>query len=173
MMEEDEYMRALCESRDKMFRTANRVLFDRADAEDAVQDAMVKALAARRTFDPSRGVQLSTYLCTIAKNEALQRLREGMPVDRHADVSKMEIDDEQYAERSETLIDRMRSFVERSKIAAKYPWLPGAFFAYYMGEAGDRTLLELADELGIKRATVRTIMRRTADALAREFGGEV
>src|SRR3954462_15474368 len=56
-----------------MFRTARAILKDDAEAEEAVQDAYMKAYHALKDF---RGAaQLSTWLARIVANEALMRLR--------------------------------------------------------------------------------------------------
>ncbi len=62
----------------RLFRAARSVLRDDAEAEDAVQEAYVRAF---RGLDGFRGeAGLSTWLTRIALNEALGRLRRGRPV---------------------------------------------------------------------------------------------
>jgi RNA polymerase sigma-70 factor (ECF subfamily) len=56
-----------------LFRTARAILRDDAEAEEAVQDAYVRAF---RTLDGFRGeARLGTWLARIVSNEALARLR--------------------------------------------------------------------------------------------------
>ncbi|HEX5092795.1 MAG TPA: sigma-70 family RNA polymerase sigma factor, partial [Burkholderiales bacterium] len=56
-----------------MYRTARAILRDDAEAEDAVQEAYLRAFAALGEF---RGeAKLSTWLVRIAANEALMRRR--------------------------------------------------------------------------------------------------
>ncbi|MCD6044509.1 MAG: rpoE, partial [Burkholderiales bacterium] len=56
-----------------LFRTARAILRDDAEAEDAVQEAYLRAYRALGTF---RGEsKLSTWLVRIAANEALARRR--------------------------------------------------------------------------------------------------
>lgn len=52
------------------FRAAVLVLRDAAEAEDATQEAFVKAYRALRTFDPNRGA-FRPWLLRIAVNQAL------------------------------------------------------------------------------------------------------
>ncbi len=60
-----------------LFRTARSILASDADAEEAVQDAFLRAWRALATF---RGEsKLSTWLVRIARNEALARLRRNRP----------------------------------------------------------------------------------------------
>src|SRR5215470_6601642 len=56
-----------------LFRTARAILHDDAEAEDALQEAYIKAYGAMGSF---RGeAKVSTWLARIVANEALQRLR--------------------------------------------------------------------------------------------------
>ena len=62
-----------------LFRTARAILRDDAEAQDAVQEAWLKAYRSLRTF--RGGSKLSTWLVRIAANEALMRRRSAKPVD--------------------------------------------------------------------------------------------
>ena len=62
----------------RLFRAGRSVLRDDAEAEDALQEAYLRAF---RGLDGFRGeAGLSTWLTRIALNEALGRLRRGWPV---------------------------------------------------------------------------------------------
>jgi RNA polymerase sigma-70 factor (ECF subfamily) len=50
-------------------------LGDAGAAEDAVQETFLRAWVACRTFDPSAGSSLTTWLATIARNVAVDVLR--------------------------------------------------------------------------------------------------
>ncbi len=51
-----------------------RMLGDRAEAEDALQDVFVKLWQRAATFDSDKGSGMS-WICAIARNHALDRLR--------------------------------------------------------------------------------------------------
>jgi len=53
---------------------AQRILRDRQEAEDILQDAFVAALQLRGTYDPRRGTELS-WLLAIVRTKSLDRLR--------------------------------------------------------------------------------------------------
>src|SRR3954464_7017730 len=57
----------------RLFRAAFIILGNRAEAEDAVQSAYLRAFAAMRNFEGRSS--LSTWLTRIVINEALGRLR--------------------------------------------------------------------------------------------------
>src|SRR5690349_2362664 len=54
---------------------ARTLLGDPGAAEDAVQETFLRAWAACRTFDPSAGPTLATWLGTIGRNVAVDVLR--------------------------------------------------------------------------------------------------
>jgi RNA polymerase sigma-70 factor (ECF subfamily) len=57
----------------RLLRAAQRILGNRADAEDALQDALLGAWRSRKTFD--RRARFSTWLHRITVNAALAALR--------------------------------------------------------------------------------------------------
>jgi len=59
---------------DSLYRTARRLSRDRADAEDLVQDAYLKAFRAAGRFEP--GTNLRAWLFTILHNTARNRFRD-------------------------------------------------------------------------------------------------
>lgn len=62
---------------DKIFRLTNNITGNREDAEDAMQDAFLKAFAHLDGFHG--GSRFYTWLVRIAANEALMRLRKRRP----------------------------------------------------------------------------------------------
>jgi RNA polymerase sigma-70 factor (ECF subfamily) len=75
------------------YRCALRILGNAADAEDAVQEAL---LAAYRHIDQFRGQsQMTTWLLTIVRNCALMQLRK-RPRQIHVPLDEQRREDEQY-----------------------------------------------------------------------------
>jgi RNA polymerase sigma-70 factor (ECF subfamily) len=58
-----------------LLRRCRALLGDPGAAEDAVQETFLRAWAACRTFDPTAGPTLATWLGTIARNVAVDALR--------------------------------------------------------------------------------------------------
>lgn len=58
----------------KLFGVAFRILRDRAEAEDALQEVMTRVWLNARRFDPSRARGM-TWVIAIARNHAIDRLR--------------------------------------------------------------------------------------------------
>ena len=59
----------------KLFAVCQRILSDRAEAEDVLQEVYLIVWRKVAQFDPERGLSPITWLVTIARNRALDRLR--------------------------------------------------------------------------------------------------
>lgn len=73
LLDRDRFEQLVGESADEMYRIARAVLRDRSDADDAVQDALLRAWSARGGFrgdGPARG-----WLARIVHNVAVERAR--------------------------------------------------------------------------------------------------
>lgn len=57
--------------KDKLFRLALRITFDRAEAEDVVQDTMIRVWNKREEW--TQFVSIEAYCLTVAKNLAIDR----------------------------------------------------------------------------------------------------
>ena len=66
--------RLLAEYGPAVFRTVQRIVSNREDAEEVYQDVFVKALRGIATYDPQKA-SLSTWLGRIAYNESLNFVR--------------------------------------------------------------------------------------------------
>ncbi len=75
----------LAEHRDGLFGIAWGYLANREDALDACQEAITKALAAIRRYDPNQ--PLGAWLARILRNVCLDRLRRGK-IRRHASLEE-------------------------------------------------------------------------------------
>jgi RNA polymerase sigma-70 factor, ECF subfamily len=152
-------------------RRACRFLGNPADAEDAVQDAM---LAAYKNLGQFRGqAQISTWLTTIVTNAALMKLRRRP---RNADVSLDEPigDDGEYAI-SDLLADR-RPNPERecqsSELTAHIKELmtqltPPLRKAFQLRELDGLTTSEAAQVLGVAEGTVKAQLARARAKLTK------
>ena len=159
-----------------LFRTARAILHDDAEAEDALQDAYVKAYGAMGSF---RGeARVSTWLARIVANEALQRLRKSKRRDTivplRSSAGDEEINEipegnmskgpEQSAGRAE-----MRQLLEK-RIDA----LPDAYRPVFMLRAVEElSVEETAEVLNIPAATVRTRYFRARSLLRESLAAEI
>ncbi len=161
-----------------LFRTARSILKDDAEAEDAVQDAYLRAYHAIGDF---RGESsLSTWLVRIAANEALGRLRKSkrraeiIVLHDDADATGMTDHRNDIADAAEQP-DAAASRAEvRKLIEAKIDKLPDAFRTVFVLRAVEEmTVEETADCLGLPAATVRTRFFRARGLLRESLAREI
>ena len=158
-----------------LYRTARAILRDDAEAEDAVQEAYLRAYRALASF---RGdSKLSTWLVRITANEALMRRRrntrtaEVVPVDASADLEQESTDlmtDPADPER-DALRGEMRKILE-----ARIDALPDSYRAVFMLRAVEEfSVEETAAALEIPEATVRTRFFRARGLLRESLARDV
>lgn len=161
-----------------LYRTARSILKDEADAEDAVQEAYLRAYRGIAKF---RGeAKLSTWLVRIVVNEAIAR---GRKRGRRAEVIRLDGETEQDSGAEEMNVneagpeqpERAALRAEtRGLLEAKIDALPDAFRTVFVLRAlEEMTVEEAAAALDIPEATVRTRFFRAKgllrEALAREI----
>jgi RNA polymerase sigma-70 factor, ECF subfamily len=167
-----------------LHRTAHRYLGNAADAEDAVQDALLSAYKHRDQF---RGrAQLSTWLVAIVSNCARMQLRK-RPRQLHMSLDERFGDEQGYMV-SERLVDGGPNPEEEYREAELRERLmqfaeelsPTLRRAFQMRDLDGLTTGEAAQILGVADGTVKSqvarartkltrLMRRDLDAKARAF----
>jgi RNA polymerase sigma-70 factor, ECF subfamily len=159
-----------------MFRTARAILRDDAEAEDAVQEAYVKAINAMDTFRSE--AKLSTWLVRIVVNESLlkrrraKRTAEVIPL--AADVPGLDVANDFADEESATPENTALRAESRRIMEARIDALPESFRAVFVLRAVEElTVEETAAALSIPEATVRTRFFRARgllrESLSRDF----
>src|SRR5262245_29546613 len=161
-----------------LFRTARAILHDDAEAEDALQEAYLKAYGAMGSF---RGeAKVSTWLARIVANEALQRLRKrnrrGAIVPLHSSDA---IDDlQEVPEENMSKTPQPQSSAERAEIRRilekRIDALPDAYRPVFMLRAVEEMPVEeIAEVLGVPPATVRTRFFRARSLLRESLASEI
>jgi RNA polymerase sigma-70 factor (ECF subfamily) len=150
----------------RLYRTARAILRDDAEAQDAVQEAYLRAYRSLRSF---RGdAKLSTWLVRITANEALmRRRRRTLPAPAEADA-EMLVDDtadpEADAERSEA----------RRMLQSRIDALPEGYRTVFMLRGVEELSVgETAAALDIPEATVRTRFFRARGLLRAAMAGDI
>jgi RNA polymerase sigma-70 factor (ECF subfamily) len=153
-----------------LFRTARSILKSDAEAEDALQEAYLRAWRAMGSFRAE--ARLSTWLVRIVINEALGRLRrrgaQVLPFDSTIDLEDIPTDDLMEADPD----DRPDRAAMRSELRVLMEGcidaLPEAFRTVFVLRAvEDLSVEEVSEALGLPQATVRTRFFR-ARGLLRE-----
>lgn len=163
-----------------LYRTARSILKDDAEAEDAVQEAYLRAYRAMGGFRDE--AKLSTWLVRIVINEALARLRKRS---RGAEVIRLDNDAQPDTEAAEQNVNQaMPEQPEAGAVRAetrrllehRIDALPEAFRTVFVLRAlEEMSVEETAVALELPQATVRTRFFRARgllrEALAREIDG--
>lgn len=155
-----------------LFRSARSILKSDADAEDAVQEAYLRAWRSLASFRAE--ARLSTWLVRIVINEALARLRrhsaQVIPLDTAMDEleAQMQADPADQPD-AEAMRAQMRRLIEQ-----RIDRLPDAFRTVFMLRAVEElSVEEVAEALGIPEATVRTRFFRARGLLREGLSREI
>jgi RNA polymerase sigma-70 factor (ECF subfamily) len=162
----------------RVYTAALAVLRNEVEAEDAAQEAMLKALTHIRQFRAE--ARFSTWLIQIAVNEALMRRRKA-----HSEImepiGERQEEDGNYTPRDFADWREIPSEVlERKEIRQKLAGAVAALAEKYrevfvLRDVQHLSIEETAEALGISRASVKTRLLRARlmlrDMLAPGFGG--
>jgi RNA polymerase sigma-70 factor (ECF subfamily) len=136
-----------------VFGLANRILRDRAAAEDVTQDVFIRLWRHRDAYAPERGAP-RTWLLTIARNRAIDVLRRGgrrhEPLDvAHESCEAPERTEDEALRRDEaaSISEALRGLPEEQRTAVEL-----VYFA-------DLTQAEIAAQLHVPLGTVKSRVR--------------
>jgi RNA polymerase sigma-70 factor (ECF subfamily) len=149
----------------KLFGITLRVLDDRAEAEDALQEIYVKLWHNADRYR-SNGLSPMTWLITVARNHAIDRLR-ARRGDRSAQIEELsEVPDLAANPEEAALASSMRGRIGTCLQTLPRDRADAVCRAYMMGE----TYEELARRFGVPLNTMRTWLRRSLLALRECLG---
>lgn len=139
----------------KLFGLVSRILVDRGDAEDVLQDVYVTIWRKAVEFDPSRASPI-TWAATIARNRAIDRIRSKgkrdlRPLDEAAEVAD---------EAPSALAAAIRSDDAQRLAAALGEIEPRAAAAIRAAFFEGATYAELAARAGVPEGTMKSWIRR-------------
>ena len=161
----------------RLFRAAWSILKNRAEAEDAVQSAYLKAFASIHLYEGRSA--LSTWLTRIAINEALQRQRAARRRKARLDAGSV-VQLDAYREtlmRGSASLQSPDASLARGQLRClleeAISRLPESFrLVFVLRDVEGLGVEETAETLGLKPATVKTRLlrarRRLQEALAPE-----
>jgi RNA polymerase sigma factor (sigma-70 family) len=147
----------------KLFGICLRILGDRSEAEDALQDVYVSLWQRAKSYDPDRASPIS-WLAVFARNRAIDRLRKGkvrggaVPVDEALELPDKEpLADAvlESGERSARIQHCLGTLEERQQDAIRTAFFEGTTYA------------ELAEKRGIPLGTMKSWVRRGLAKLKR------
>jgi RNA polymerase sigma-70 factor (ECF subfamily) len=137
------------------FALAYRILADRGQAEDVVQDAILSVWRRAATFDTHRG-SVRSWLLTIVHNAAIDRRRGRF---RHQ-YDEMDIDDVAYRVAGDDIWDSVSRSIDRDRVRDALRQLPNeqreALELAYFGDLSQR---EIATRTGQPLGTIKSRAR--------------
>jgi RNA polymerase sigma-70 factor, ECF subfamily len=147
----------------QVFALAQRILKDRGEAEDVVQETFIEVWRRAQQYDASRG-QLSTWMFVIARSRAIDRVRRR----RSSESTAAEQADWAFADP----FHHVQSKQAARQVLSALEELPDEQrsvidMAFFEG----LTQQEIAGRTGIPLGTVKTRMRLAMDKLARAITG--
>ena len=168
MIPRDSALSTYMEHRDRLLSYANRIVRDRASAEDVVQEAWLR-FSARRAEDGPIAQPLA-YLYTIVRNLALnwtQRAANHGPVALSEPAMESVPADEPSVERVLYYRDELR--VLQEAIAELPERTQTAFYLYKIDGC---TLQQVADRLGVSVVRAHQLVKEAGLHAARQLFGD-
>ena len=159
-----------------LFRTARSIVKSDAEAEDALQEAYLRAWRALDTFRSD--ARLSTWLVRIVANEALGRLRrkaaDVIPLEAAMTSTEPEIQQALTDEPDDRPEPRAMRAQLCQLLEARIDLLPDAFRTVFMLRAVEEmSVEEVAEALTIPEATVRTRFFRARSLLREGLASQI
>jgi RNA polymerase sigma-70 factor, ECF subfamily len=150
-----------------VYSLALRILQDRADAEDVVQEAFAQAWAQASRYDVQRGV-VAAWLLTLARSRAIDRLRSKRA---RPDLAGGETAATDVADAAATPDLQLLSAEQVARVRTALRDLPALQrvtleLAYYEGLSHAEIAEQLEQPLGTVKTRIRQGMIRLREALA-------
>lgn len=155
-MDEDELRAFVARDYGRVVASVALITGDRASAEDAVQDALVKAW--RRDL---RLASLAGWVAVVAANDARSGLRRRKSEDRALERLQLSTPDVAAEGAGSDVVDVARALAKLSRRQREV-----AVLHYYLA----LTVAEVAAALGVSQGTVKTMLHRARAALASALG---
>jgi RNA polymerase sigma-70 factor (ECF subfamily) len=160
-----------------LFRTGRSILKDDDEAQDALQEAYLRAWRSLGTFRAE--ARLSTWLVRIVANEALGRLRrrasaQVIALDMAAETAGVQEETSMHTESAEQPEGHAMRGETRKLIEAGIDALPEVFRTVFVLRAvEDMSIEEVAAALDIPEATVRSRFFRARGLLREALSREI
>lgn len=161
--ESDVFEKAVTAAMPALRRQALGLTRNSSDAEDLVQETVLKALSKRHLFEP--GTNLQAWLSTIQRNDFLARIRKKKEVeDADNTMSNNMVDDRAHDHGS---ADELRSVMQLLET------LDPVTKAIMLEIAGGASYEETAEKHGIPKGTVKSRVSRAREVLMAGRNGAV
>jgi RNA polymerase sigma-70 factor, ECF subfamily len=147
-----------------LFGLILRILHDREEAEDCLQEVFLQVWRRARDFDESRG-RAFTWLVTIARSRALDRLRASGSRLRLATEAAQVPRDEAGDAAAEAVQSEQGAIVRRALAALPEEQRRTLLLAYFEGLTQTEIAARLGDPLGTVKTRTRSGMMKLRELL--------
>lgn len=160
-MSQERFKAEILPIRDKLFHIAQKILVEEEDAEDAVQEVLLKLWHTRDSLDKYDSA--AAFATTVTKNHCLDRLRVKKQIDSLDDTHQMrEANDNPYLQ-----LERKNTEEVLRKIIGQLPQLQQAIIR--MKDMEEYEVEEIAEITGTKVDAVRVNLSRARKKVREEY----
>ena len=150
-----------------LFGLLMRILNNREEAEDVLQEVFLQVWRKAKDFDENRGRPF-TWLVTLARSRGIDRLRTLASRDRVAEAGAREVSDEISDAATDAFKSEQRGLVTKALAQLPDEQKRPLVLAYFDG----LTQSEIATRLGAPLGTVKTRMRTGLMSLREQLAGK-
>jgi RNA polymerase sigma-70 factor (ECF subfamily) len=151
-----------------LFGLLVRILSSREEAEDILQEVMLQVWRRAADFDERRGRPF-TWLVTLARSRAIDRLRLLGARQRLADSAAQNAPDEASDAVKDTLHSEQREIVQRALAELPEEQTRILTLAYFEGLTQSEIATKLTTPLGTVKTRMRSGMIKLRELLGKEF----
>lgn len=147
-----------------LFSVVLRILNNREEAEDVLQEIFLQVWQKAKDFDETRGRGF-TWLVTLSRSRAIDRLRALASRQRTADESLIDKSNEVASFEDETIVKQQR--IKIAKVLAELPEEQQKVLQLAYFEGLSQT--EISEKLAVPLGTIKTRMRNATIKLRESF----
>ncbi|MDD3195963.1 MAG: sigma-70 family RNA polymerase sigma factor [Paludibacter sp.] len=160
-MSQELFRASVLPMRDYLFATARKILAEEEDAEDAVQEVLLKLWYVRETLSDYNNVE--AFVTTVTKNHCLDKLK----VKRRTEAISDHVMEMQSATNPYDLTERSNTNAIIQQIIDKLPPLQREIIR--MKDMQEYEVEEIAEIIGTKSEAVRMNLSRARKKVREEF----
>lgn len=150
-----------------LFGLLLRIIHNRAEAEDVLQEIFVQVWQRASNFDESRG-KAFTWLVTLARSRAIDRLRALGSRERAAENAARETEDVIFDAEQNAILKQRGAVVRRALAELSAEQQEVLKLAYFDGFSQSEIAEKLNSPLGTVKTRMRTGMMRLRELLGAE-----
>lgn len=154
-----------------LFGLLLRIVRDRPEAEDVLQEVFLQVWQQAENFDAARG-RAFTWLVTLARSRAIDRLRARESRERTATASAREVVEEVRDAAADAASAEEGEVVRGALAAIPEEQRRALLLAYFEGLTQTEIAAQTGQPLGTVKTRIRSGMRKLREQLRKTLGGE-